>query len=248
MPGTWEWKAMLGNHLHRYRFAASQLAPMQPKRVLDVACGVGYGAEHLHRTMGCEVVGVDRDAQTIKAATRLYGGEQVRFVQGDAEALATVAPPFDAIVSFETIEHLPHPERLLQRSRELLRPGGVFIGSTPNTLVKDEEENPFHLREITPTEFRSLMQKAGFTQMRFFGKDYRPEGLARMRLRENKERNSRAWWRRGARGFGRLLGYRPAPVLPERAEDFSMMPLDSLEDCERRGQQGPFVIVVVATR
>jgi cyclopropane fatty-acyl-phospholipid synthase-like methyltransferase len=60
-PGREEWTAYYANHLHRYRFVADKLGELQDARILDAACGVGYGAKYLAERCGVAVVAVDRD-------------------------------------------------------------------------------------------------------------------------------------------------------------------------------------------
>ena len=70
-------------HWHRYAFAAQVI---QDKRVLDLACGEGYGSALLGKK-NRSVVGVDLDGEAIAHARARYGADNVRFVQGSAEAI-----------------------------------------------------------------------------------------------------------------------------------------------------------------
>ena len=68
---------------------------------------------------------------------------------------------FDAVVSFETIEHLIHPEVFLQELHSILKLGGMLIVSTPNRKVtnsiKGKPANPFHLNEFYADEFSEIL-------------------------------------------------------------------------------------------
>jgi SAM-dependent methyltransferase len=137
-------------HLARYRLAA-QLAGA--RRVLDVACGTGYGTAML-AAAGRSAVGVDLDPPTVAYARRRYGSAE--YLVGDAAALPFEDAAFDLVVSFETIEHVPEPERVLAELRRVLAPDGWLVVSTPNKheyLV----ENEFHEREFTHEEFVELL-------------------------------------------------------------------------------------------
>jgi SAM-dependent methyltransferase len=75
----------------------------------------------------------------------------------------------DVVVSFETIEHLADPGRFLGECRRLLRPGGLFICSTPNREVhRWSASNPFHVREFFPREFIRLLEQF-FSECRVYG-------------------------------------------------------------------------------
>lgn len=151
------------DHLGRYRFAAAQISPGE--RVLDMACGIGYGSYLLAKESPADsIVAVDIEPQAIDYGRLHYHDERISFVCGDALDVALPADLFDTVVSFETIEHLPQPERLLQRFQALLRPGGRLICSTPNQAVMpfNKANFPFHLRHFTESQMREMLGAAGF--------------------------------------------------------------------------------------
>ncbi|RMH36884.1 MAG: class I SAM-dependent methyltransferase [Nitrospirae bacterium] len=151
--------AALALHIERYQFAARHSLP---SRILDIACGVGYGTQILRdeMTQACEVIGVDCSAESIAYAQQRYVREGIRFIVADA---MTYDDPqrFDTIVSLETIEHVPDPHRFLFRLRQLLRPGGVLIGSVPTSFTTDA--NPHHRSDFTERQFRALVEPCGFS-------------------------------------------------------------------------------------
>lgn len=145
-------------HWHRYAFA-SALAP--GRRVLDAACGEGYGSALLARAGG-QVLGVDIDPDAVAhARTRYAGVPGLRFDTGDATALdALPGAGFDLIVSFETLEHVQAQERLLDGFARLLAPGGLLLVSTPDKHTYTDlsgERNPHHVREMYRDEFETLL-------------------------------------------------------------------------------------------
>lgn len=147
-------------HIARYSFAKELCAG---KRVLDAACGEGYGSRLLANWGASEVIGVDISAEAIESAQRHFSNEKVRFIQNDAETLPRHFEPnsFDLIVSFETIEHVQDPELFLRNIRGLLKPDGVVAISCPNDwwyFPTEAERNPFHLRKYRLDEFRALAE------------------------------------------------------------------------------------------
>jgi 2-polyprenyl-3-methyl-5-hydroxy-6-metoxy-1,4-benzoquinol methylase len=151
------------DHQGRYYWASSLLG--KRRRVCDLACGVGYGTHILAEANSFEeICGVDLDAEAIAYASEFYGHPKATFQVGDISSMVW-GERTDAVVSFETIEHLPDPSPFLHRVRGALQPGGTLLCSTPNqeTNPFSEERFPFHIRHYTPDEFRSLLDAHGFT-------------------------------------------------------------------------------------
>lgn len=142
-------------YLKRYDFAHEFVAG---KRVLGVACGVGYGTHYLAEAAHF-VVGADIDTSAIHYAIHRYGeAANLAFMQTDAGKLPFATSGFDVVCSFETIEHLPDVESYLKEVRRVLAPGGIFLLSTPAARrTTHSPANPHHLQEWTSADFRSLL-------------------------------------------------------------------------------------------
>ena len=151
-------------HIYRYRFAARYARGMD---VLDVACGEGYGSASLLAGGARSVVGVDVSQETVDHARDKYG---VDARVGDAESLPVADKSFDLVVSFETIEHVQHPHVFIAECARVLKPGGLLIVSTPNSLVYGHDHggpNPFHHSEMTPSEFSTVL-RGRFSEITFW--------------------------------------------------------------------------------
>ena len=144
-------------HWHRYAFA-HQLA--NGRRVLDAACGEGYGSALLAQ-VAQDVVGVDVSGETIAHARSRYIAANLRFECSDATALNTFDDAsFDLITSFETLEHVRQQERMLDGFARLLAPDGLLLISTPDKRTYTElsgQINPHHVRELYRDEFEALL-------------------------------------------------------------------------------------------
>ncbi|GLK94471.1 class I SAM-dependent methyltransferase [Achromobacter insolitus] len=143
-------------HIARYSFAKHCCAG---KRVLDIACGEGYGSRLLANWGASAVVGVDVSQEAIVNAERYFANEKVSFLLGTAESITEQFEPqsFDMIVSFETIEHVQDPLLFLRNMRALLKPGGIIAISCPNDwwyFPTEEQRNPYHLRKYHFEEFK----------------------------------------------------------------------------------------------
>jgi SAM-dependent methyltransferase len=142
-------------HLAVYEWAAERCAGL---RVVDMACGEGYGSAVLARRAR-HVTGVDANPEALEHARLKYGRPGVRFVR---DLIEHHDEPCDAIVFLQTIEHVRYPRALLTRFKELA--DTVFV-STPNLLTlappgADKSDNPWHLREYRADEFRALCLEA----------------------------------------------------------------------------------------
>lgn len=161
------------DHRARYEFAAAWLPPAS--RVIDLACGVGYGAAIL-AAAGHSVLGLDRDGEAIEYARKHYKHPRVLFTLGDAEATLNIgADGFDAAVCFETIEHLSDPLPML---RALARSAKVLLASVPNEEcfpyrceANGHRGWAFHHRHYTRAEFEALLTEAGFRVTGWFGQE-----------------------------------------------------------------------------
>ncbi len=129
------------------------------ERVLDMACGEGYGSEVLSRS-AASVLGVDANPEAFEHARLRYVRSNLRFERGMVE-LHGEAGAYDAVVFLQTIEHVNDPVGVLEHFRSLLAPGGTAYVSTPNVLTlappgADKSANPWHIREYRAADFAEL--------------------------------------------------------------------------------------------
>lgn len=155
-------------HWHRYQFAA---ALASGRRVLDAACGEGYGSALLART-AASVVGVDIDPRAVQHARQRYAGlANLRFEQGDCTALAMASASCDLIVSFETLEHVAAQEALVAGFARVLTDDGMLVISSPDKRTYSDAtgfRNEFHIRELYRDELLALLQPH-FRHVRLYG-------------------------------------------------------------------------------
>jgi SAM-dependent methyltransferase len=157
MPGTTEWEVFEAEHRQRYEFFAARCRGL---RVLDAACGVGYGSQLLAEQGAASVTGVDISPEAIECARAQFAHPRVELLSGDVRDLAGFGRQFDAAVSFETIEHLPDPEALLREVHKVLVPGGFFVCSTPNRdYHRKGHTNPYHLCEWSYEKFHDAFEQ-----------------------------------------------------------------------------------------
>jgi GT2 family glycosyltransferase/SAM-dependent methyltransferase len=143
-------------HLHRYAFALEYVGG---KEVLDIACGEGYGT-YLLSDVAANVIGVDISADVIAHAIGKYGN-RISFRQGSCIDIPLNNSSVDAVVSFETLEHIAEHELMLREVKRVLRTDGILIISTPDKLFCSDlpkNNNPFHVKELYREAFICLME------------------------------------------------------------------------------------------
>jgi SAM-dependent methyltransferase len=198
-PTFWE-------HVYRYAFASQFV---KGKRVLDIACGEGYGAAALKKAGAAHVIGVDISESACSHARNKYGLDARR---GTAEQIPLPDKSVDLVVSFETIEHISDPNGFLDECVRVLAPEGRVIISTPNKGIYSwpaGAQNPHHRLEMTEQEFAFALQSR-FQDNCFYTQrpDFAPWWSVRTFVSDNTP------WRH-IRGFRRLRRAIQGFVCPE---------------------------------
>jgi SAM-dependent methyltransferase len=143
-------------HLVVYEWIATRVGGC---RVMDLACGEGYGSDVLAR-IARQVVGVDANPEAFEHARLRYRRPNLSFERGLVETHGEPGT-YDAVVFLQTIEHVQDPAAVLAHVRDLLTPGGVAYVTTPNVLTlagpgREKSDNPWHLREYRAAEYEAL--------------------------------------------------------------------------------------------
>jgi 2-polyprenyl-3-methyl-5-hydroxy-6-metoxy-1,4-benzoquinol methylase len=152
IPTFHKGRIIYGEHVARYHAVLPLIAG---RKVLDIACGSGYGT-HLLSSRAEHVTGVDISADAIQHAWGHFTAANVDYRLGSATQIPLDDASVDVVVSFETIEHIQGYRQFLAEVKRVLRPGGQLIVSTPN---KDEflPGNHFHVHEFRADEFRAVL-------------------------------------------------------------------------------------------
>jgi SAM-dependent methyltransferase len=121
-------------------------------RMLDLGCGIGHS---YHLLAPRETVGVD-------IAEGALRGQERETVVADMRVLPFRAGAFASVLSVQSLEHVPDPERVVAEVARVLQPGGTALFVTPNRLTlgrPDEIIDPYHFREFDHAELEELCRQ-----------------------------------------------------------------------------------------
>lgn len=138
------------NMLDQMRYIHS-LDFAKEKKVVDIACGVGWGTFLLSKTAR-EVIGVDLSDNAINTAIKYYNSHNINYVCNYLHNAGIKDSDIDLITSFETIEHIEEPKLLINEFHRILKNDGYLLLSTPNGItfkksLTAKPFNPFHVEE-----------------------------------------------------------------------------------------------------
>lgn len=152
------------------------LLPRPLGRVLDVGCADGGTAAPLREAGADELVGVEIEAEAAARARTVFDEVHVGPAQ---EVVPALAGPFDTILLYDALEHLPDPDPVLRALAALASPGARLHVSVPNarhwTLLRDlalrgtfgytpaEHRDVTHLRWFTRRDLVEQLESAGWS-------------------------------------------------------------------------------------
>jgi 2-polyprenyl-3-methyl-5-hydroxy-6-metoxy-1,4-benzoquinol methylase len=141
-----------------YEFACGQFGSQD--RVLDIACGDGYGCRILAGHAG-QVLGMDINGPLIAANRQNNEASNIAYDVGDCFALSLADDAVTGATAMELIEHLPvdKVDTFVREVRRVVAPGGSFICSTPQNSHGDIPVVPWHVKEYSVTELRAILER-----------------------------------------------------------------------------------------
>jgi len=140
------------------------------KKILELGCGSGNRTKLFYDA--CEVAGVD-----IVDKVSLERKSKFNFFLADATALPFADESFDAVVSFDVVEHILADRQFVREAFRVCAKGGFVVLGTPNRLRLSNRlmrlagrpikypyylgPDTIHLREYTREQFDSLCKDSG---------------------------------------------------------------------------------------
>lgn len=151
---TFLWEQRFQDHFIRYDFAKKFC---ENKKVLDIACGSGYGTNILSQ-IAKEIIWMDVSKDAIKFNKNTYKLNNWEFIYYDWKINPFTNKTFDVIISFETIEHIVEYNNFLKELKRVLKDNWILIISTPNFLG-EIWKNKYHVSNFKHEKFIEIVGK-----------------------------------------------------------------------------------------
>jgi len=161
-----------GEHTFRYQYVSQHM--VRYENVLDIACGNGYGSNHLAQYTQGFVVGGDISEDTVDFCKSTWSKENLNFMLLNGTNLNLGKDSQDILVSFETIEHTTEYVKMLEEFYRVIKPSGTLFLSTPNILINSPKGivvNPYHTQEFTYDELFNIVNSL-FSKFEIYGQAY----------------------------------------------------------------------------
>lgn len=131
-----------------YHYAAERVSG----RVLEIGTGSGYGISIIAPYTD-RYITIDKQLPNIEDVA-----PNVEMISAKVPPLPFEDASFDCVVSFQVIEHIEDDGRFVDEVYRVLKPGGLFIVSTPNAPMS-LTRNPWHVREYSAEQFSTLLAR-----------------------------------------------------------------------------------------
>ena len=140
-------------------------------RVLEIGFGEGYGtnflSDHLNR-----ITGLDVNKKAVSYANQIYGDDNCKFEYYDGNKLPYADEHFDAVISFQVIEHIEDDHRFIKEIHRVLKNEGKSVLTTPNRKTRlapgQDPWNEFHIREYSASQLDEMLS-GYFSEVRVWG-------------------------------------------------------------------------------
>ena len=145
------------------------------QRVLDIATGGGHAAFAL-APHAAEVVALDLTLPMLEVAQKEAEARQlynIRFLQGDAQAIPCEDSRFDVVVCRQAAHHFPHVQQCVSEWARVLKPDGKLL--LIDSVSPEEQDadaflekiemlrDPSHVRNHRISEWTRLLDESAFT-------------------------------------------------------------------------------------
>ena len=129
--------------------------------ILEIGTGMGYGVEVI-APKATRYISIDKELPA-----QINQLENVEYYDMEVPPIGFENCSFDAVVSFQVVEHIEEDMEFVREVARVLRPGGKFVVTTPNAPMS-LTRNPWHVREYKADELHNLLS-CNFSKVEAYG-------------------------------------------------------------------------------
>lgn len=129
--------------------------------ILEIGTGTGYGTAIL-APRATRFISIDKELPAT-----LNQLDNAEYYEMEVPPIEFDNSSFDAVVSFQVIEHIKDDISFVREVARILRPEGCFVVTTPNAPMS-LTRNPWHIREYNADELRNLLE-CHFSKVEAYG-------------------------------------------------------------------------------
>lgn len=163
-------------------------AALRDLTVLDIGCGGGILCEAMARS-GAKVTGIDAECDAIQTAQEHAKNSELIIEYFCSPVETYQSQCFDVITCMEMLEHVEHPEMVLEHCKRLLKPGGFLFLSTISRTIKAyasaiiaaeyvlnllPRQTHDYAKFIKPSELLAMARSFDFNLIEMKGMSYNP--------------------------------------------------------------------------
>ncbi len=141
----------------RYEWVLRSIGDIHGKTVVDLGAGDGALTSLLVRAGGT-VIAIDNEPEGIALGKEIFAQKhlEAQWLLGSVEEAPLPDACADIVVSCDVIEHLDKRAEHVREAARILKPGGIFVCTTPYRIC--ETPAPFHVHEFYPSELIALAE------------------------------------------------------------------------------------------
>ena len=145
-----------------------------PSKILDAGSGFGQYSFRLARTFPqAQVIGLDLKEQIVDSGNRLavqFGVDNIKFEKGDLLSMDHESQ-YDMVLNVDVLEHIEEDRKVIENIGRILKPGGLFVLTTPyfdedhpvQSMFVDEHVRPGYSRK----DLEEKLNSAGLELRKF---------------------------------------------------------------------------------
>lgn len=113
--------------------AIKEFAKNPIRDIIDLGTADGRMLDIIHRRYPkARCIGVEYSQELVNFAKEKF--PYLEIVKGDIQSLNFPDNSFDLAIAAAVIEHIPYPDKVVKEAKRVLRPGGIFILTSPDPV------------------------------------------------------------------------------------------------------------------